>query len=58
LFLAITISSFVGTTIPLFFNKIKVDPAVASGPLITTLNDLSALVFFYVLAIILFNIVM
>lgn len=55
LFLAISVSSFVGSAIPLFFNKVKIDPAVASGPLITTLNDLTALVAFYVLAMILFN---
>ena len=36
-----------GTLIPLFFKKIKVDPAVASGPLITTINDLVAVVTYY-----------
>jgi magnesium transporter len=41
------ISSAVGTLIPLFFNKIHVDPAVASGPLITTINDLVAVVTYY-----------
>ncbi|MBR3039788.1 MAG: magnesium transporter [Lachnospiraceae bacterium] len=41
------ISSLVGTLIPLFFHKIKVDPAVASGPLITTVNDLVAVVTYY-----------
>ena len=41
------ISSTVGTLIPLFFKKIKVDPAVASGPLITTINDLVAVVTYY-----------
>ena len=40
-------SSAVGTLIPLFFKKIKVDPAVASGPLITTVNDLVAVVAYY-----------
>ena len=44
LMLAMVISSLVGTTIPLLFHKIKVDPAVASGPLITTVNDLVAVV--------------
>lgn len=44
------ISSLVGTLIPLFFNKIKIDPAVASGPLITTVNDLVAVVTYYGLA--------
>ena len=41
------VSSLVGTIIPMFFHKIKVDPAVASGPLITTVNDLVAVVIYY-----------
>ncbi|MCD8036755.1 MAG: magnesium transporter, partial [Clostridiales bacterium] len=44
---AMVVSSAVGTSIPIFFKKIKVDPAVASGPLITTVNDLVAVVAYY-----------
>lgn len=40
----------VGTLIPMFFHKIKIDPAVASGPLITTVNDLVAVITYYGLA--------
>jgi magnesium transporter len=47
LIVAMVISSMVGTLIPLFFNKINIDPAVASGPLITTVNDLVAVVTYY-----------
>lgn len=47
LILAMLISSAVGTLIPLFFKRIKIDPAVASGPLITTVNDLVAVVTYY-----------
>lgn len=47
LLLAMVISGAVGTCIPLFFKKIHVDPAVASGPLITTVNDLVAVVSYY-----------
>ena len=47
LMVAMIISSLVGTLIPMFFHKIKVDPAVASGPLITTVNDLVAVVTYY-----------
>ncbi|MBR1528152.1 MAG: magnesium transporter [Oscillospiraceae bacterium] len=47
LMLAMLVSSAVGTLIPMFFKKIKVDPAVASGPLITTVNDLVAVVTYY-----------
>lgn len=47
LLLSMVISSFTGTIIPIFFKKIGVDPAVASGPLITTVNDLVAVVTYY-----------
>lgn len=50
LLLAMIVSSLVGTLVPMFFKKIKVDPAVASGPLITTVNDLVAVVIYYGLA--------
>lgn len=44
---AMLVSSLTGTLIPMFFKKIKVDPAVASGPLITTVNDMVAVVTYY-----------
>ena len=47
LMLAMAVSSFMGTVIPIFFKSIKVDPAVASGPLITTVNDLVAVITYY-----------
>lgn len=50
LLLAMIISSLVGTLVPMFFHKIKIDPAVASGPLITTVNDLVAVITYYGLA--------
>ena len=50
LLVAMMISSLVGTLVPLFFHKVKIDPAVASGPLITTVNDLVAVITYYGLA--------
>ena len=47
LLVAMLVSSAVGTCIPLFFKKVGVDPAVASGPLITTVNDLVAVITYY-----------
>lgn len=47
LLFAMVVSSLVGTVVPLFFKKINIDPAVASGPLITTVNDLVAVVSYY-----------
>ena len=46
------ISSLVGTLIPMLFHRIHIDPAVASGPLITTVNDLVAVVTYYGLALV------
>lgn len=48
--LAMAASSLSGTVIPVIFKKIGVDPAVASGPLITTINDLVAVISYYGLA--------
>lgn len=54
--LSMLISSLSGTIIPIFFQKIGIDPAVASGPLITTVNDLVAVISYYGLSwIILIN---
>lgn len=50
LLLSMTLAAFAGTVIPVFFKKINIDPAVASGPLITTVNDLVAVVAYYGLA--------
>ena len=52
LIVAMVISSLVGTVIPMLFHKIHIDPAVASGPLITTINDLVAVGVYYGLAMI------
>lgn len=37
---AITLASLVGILAPAFFRRINVDPAIASGPLVTTANDI------------------
>ena len=54
LLVAMTLSSCVGTLIPIIFLKLKVDPAVASGPFITTISDVTALLIYYGLAYLLF----
>lgn len=52
---AMTVSSLFGSIIPIIFYKLKIDPAVASGPFITTINDVTALLIYYGLAAILFS---
>ena len=50
LLVSMLLSSVAGTAIPILFKKLNIDPAVASGPLITTMNDLVAVVTYYGLA--------
>lgn len=50
LFISMTISSLTGSYLPILFSKMHIDPAVASGPFITTINDLIAIVIYYGLA--------
>ena len=50
LMVAMLLSSIAGTTVPILLKKLNIDPAVASGPLITTMNDLVAVVTYYGLA--------
>ena len=40
LFIVILFASVFGTFIPLVLDRMKVDPAVATGPFITTMNDI------------------
>ena len=44
------ISAICGVFIPIALDRMKVDPAVASGPIISTINDLFALVVYFAIA--------
>ncbi|MGG0669414.1 magnesium transporter [Sporosarcina koreensis] len=56
---AILVSIFVatisGSFIPLFMHRMKIDPAVASGPFITTLNDVISIIIYLGLATMFIN---
>ena len=56
LVISMSIASFLGAFVPYVLSKLKVDPAVASGPFITTVNDIVAIVIYYSLATLLFSI--
>ncbi len=42
MFTAMTFAAFTGTVLPIILHRFRIDPAVASGPFVTTGNDLSA----------------
>lgn len=46
----LSISAVIGAIVPLIINKLKFDPAIASGPFITTLNDITGLLIYFSIA--------
>ncbi|MBR6517341.1 MAG: magnesium transporter [Bacilli bacterium] len=54
LIITMVISGLIGTLIPIILQKCKVDPAVASGPFITSINDIMAIVIYYGITLIVF----
>lgn len=51
---AIPLSTLAGLLFPLLLKKLHIDPAVASGPLITTLSDMLGIAIYYSVALLLF----
>ena len=49
IFSVIIFSSIFGTFTPLFLNKYKIDPALATGPFITTVNDIFGLLIYFLM---------
>lgn len=50
LFSVVILASFMGTITPILLNKFGINPALASGPFITTSNDLLGLAVYFVVA--------
>lgn len=50
MFFTVSVSTVIGTIIPVIITKFKIDPAVASGPFITTINDSLGLFIYFSIA--------
>jgi magnesium transporter len=50
LVVVIVIAGLIGTFVPLFLNKRGVDPAIATGPFITTSNDIFGILIYFMIA--------
>ncbi|MBI2258501.1 MAG: magnesium transporter [Flavobacteriia bacterium] len=55
LFVVIVFAGMIGTIIPFVLNKYKIDPALATGPFITTLNDVLGLFIYFTVGMILYQ---
>ncbi len=56
LFIVILFASLFGTVIPLVLNRFKIDPALATGPFITTMNDIVGLMIYLLVSQLFFGI--
>ncbi|MBM1105571.1 magnesium transporter [Aurantibacter crassamenti] len=56
LIVVIVVAGFIGTFTPLFLNKRGIDPAIATGPFITTSNDIFGILIYFSIAKILLGI--
>jgi magnesium transporter len=56
LFVVIIFAAIFGTLIPLLLNKVKIDPALATGPFITTTNDIMGLLIYFLMGRILYDV--
>lgn len=50
IFATLSLSAMIGAIVPLIVHRLNVDPAVASGPFITTLNDIIGLLIYFSIA--------
>ena len=50
IFASLLVATIGGSLVPLFMHKLKIDPAVASGPFITTMNDITSILIYFGLA--------
>jgi magnesium transporter len=55
LFVVIVFAAVMGSMIPLIMNKYKIDPALATGPFVTTLNDVLGLFIYFSVGMLLFD---
>lgn len=53
---AMTFAAMFGALVPIVFDKFKIDPAVASGPFVTSSNDIFALLIYYGVSILLLSV--
>jgi magnesium transporter len=50
LLIVIAVAAFIGSSVPLLLERMKIDPAIATGPFITVSNDIIGLAIYLSLA--------
>jgi len=55
IFIVVIIAAIFGTLVPLVLEKIKIDPALATGPFVTTSNDILGLSIYFLIAYLIYQ---
>jgi len=55
MFVAIIASAILGVLVPYFFRLVRIDPAIAAGPAVTTIDDIVAIAIYYLVALLLIS---
>ncbi len=54
--IALVLASLNGALVPLLFQRLGIDPAIASGPLVTTSNDITGILIYFGLATVMIDV--
>jgi len=55
MFTAITVAATMGTLVPLLFQRLGADPAIATGPFVTMSNDITGIIIYFLIASLMFR---
>ena len=55
IFIVVIIAAIFGTLVPLVLEKMKIDPALATGPFVTTSNDILGLSIYFLIAYLIYQ---
>ena len=58
MFSVVVFASMFGTFVPLMLKRINIDPAVATGPFVTTLNDIIGMFIYLTFGTLFYNLLM
>jgi len=50
MFSTICVAAIIGTLVPMFCNRINIDPAITAGPFVTTIKDVTGLLIYFLIA--------
>ena len=50
MFATVSLATLIGSLVPILFHKLNIDPAITSGPLVTTIKDITGLLIYFGMA--------